>query len=373
MKIAAIDMYAVDLPYSGGTYLLSSARAFTSFTATIVAMTTDTGITGWGESTPFGATYIASHALGVQAGVREMAPVLLGQDPRHVDRIFDLMDQTLVGHTHAKTPIDVACWDILGQATGLPCHALLGGAWKRGLPKISSIHAGDPDDMRARVQHHRAMGYRGHSIKIGATDSEGGPVLDVERITASLADRQPGEYFLVDANGGLTPETGLRLCAALPQGLDIVFEAPCATWAETLAFRARCPFPIVLDELVQSDADVAQLILSDAGDGFGLKISKQGGLTPGRRQRDMARAAGLTISVQETVGSDIAFAAIAHLAATVPDRNLRCILDTRDMVTVQTATPDVTERDGLIFVGDTPGLGLRVDHDVLGTPVESWT
>ena len=87
------------------------------------------------------------------------------------------------------------------------------------MPLISSIHAGDPEDMRARVADHRARGYRGHSVKIGALDAEGGPALDAERIIASQADREPGEFFLVDANGGLTVESALRLFALLPQGL----------------------------------------------------------------------------------------------------------------------------------------------------------
>ena len=69
---------------------------------------------------------------------------------------------------------------------------------------ISSIHAGTPEDMRSRVQDHRTRGYLGHSIKVGAFDHEGGPALDAARIAACLADRQHGEFFLVDANGGLT-------------------------------------------------------------------------------------------------------------------------------------------------------------------------
>ena len=63
------------------------------------------------------------------------------------------------------------------------------------MPTISSIYAGDPQEMRARVADHRARGYLGHSIKIGATDSEGGPALDAERITACLADRRPVNTF----------------------------------------------------------------------------------------------------------------------------------------------------------------------------------
>ncbi|MEM7195963.1 MAG: mandelate racemase/muconate lactonizing enzyme family protein [Pseudomonadota bacterium] len=318
MKIASIDVFQVELPYSGGVYRLSHGREYTAFDATIVRVTTDCGLTGWGESTPFGSNYVAAHAEGVRSGIAEIAPHLLGHDPRHHDRINDAMDRSLVGHWHAKTPVDVACWDIHGKSTGMPVCDLLGGRIDQPLAVISSIHSGSPEDMRTRVAEHRHKGYRGHSIKIGALDSEGGPLLDAERIQACMADRREGEFFLVDANGGMTPETALRMINALPDDVDIVLEAPCSSWSETLNLRRRCRLPIVLDELVDSDQSLISLIREDAADGFGLKISKCGGLTHGRRHRDIGIAAGLTMSIQDTVGSEIAFAAILHLGQTVP-------------------------------------------------------
>lgn len=373
MKISKIEVYQVDLPYSGGIYLLSGGREYTSFDATIARIVTDTGIDGWGESTPFGSTYIAAHALGTRAGIAEIAPYLLGRDPRQVDRICDRMDEVLVGHNHAKTALDIACWDIFGKSVDMPVCELLGGSTGVRMPVISSIYAGDPEDMRARVADHRARGYRGHSVKVGALDREGGPALDAERIAAALADRQPGEYFIVDANGGLLPETALRMLRMLPDGLDFVLEAPCATWRETVSLRQRCDVPIIIDELAQQDADIAQIIAQDIADGIGLKISKAGGLTHARRHRDMSIAAGLTVSVQDTVGSEIAFAGIAHLGATVPERSLRCILDCRDMVTLQTATFDTPVTDGGVHVPMLPGLGLDVDRAALGAPVAVWS
>lgn len=372
MKIARIDLYVVELPYAGGTYRLSGGRSYTSFDAAIVRITCDDGTEGWGESTPFGATYIAAHPAGTRAGIAELAPALLGRDPRRTDRIADLMDRTLAGHHDSKTALDVACWDAFGRSVGMPVAELLGGSTDVPMSVMSSLPAEDPDDMRSRVAEHRAAGYRAHSIKIGALDSEGGPALDAERIAASLADRRPGEYFVVDANGGLLPETALRMLRLLPDGLDFALEAPCATWRETISLRRRCPVPIVVDELAQSDGDLALLTAQDAADGIGLKISKAGGLTPGRRHRDVCRAAGLTVSVQDTVGSSIAFAAILHLGATVAPRSLRGVLNTEDMVTARTATLDTRRTDAGILPGTSPGLGATPRPDVLGEPVRSW-
>jgi L-alanine-DL-glutamate epimerase-like enolase superfamily enzyme len=367
MKIDQIDVFQVDLPYSGGTYLLSGGREYKSFDATIVRITTDNGIEGWGESTPFGSTWIGSHARGVRAGIDEIAQNLLGLDPRRTDRINDAMDAALVAHEHAKTALDVACWDIFGKSVDLPVCELLGGRTDVKMPVISSIYAGDPDDMRKRVGEHRRAGYTSHSIKIGDD-----PALDAARIQAALADRRPGEYFIVDANGGMTPEMALRMLRLLPFGLDFVLEAPCATWRECLSLRRRTDVPIIWDELAINDSSIVQLIADDAAEGIGLKISKNGGLTRCRRHRDICIAAGLTISVQETTGSDIAFAAIVQMAQTVPARLLRCVLESRDMVSLKTADGDFPVVEGRVVAPATPGLGITPRLDVLGEPVASY-
>lgn len=366
-RIRQIDVFQVDLPYSGGVYTLSGGREYRSFDATIVRVTTEDGLEGWGESTPFGSTWIASHARGVRAGIAEIAPHLIGLDPRRVDRINDAMDAALVGHDHAKTAIDVACWDVFGKSVGLPVCDLLGGRTDVRMPVISSIYMGDPQDMRKRVAEHRAMGYVGHSVKIG-----GEPAEDAARIAASLADKKPGEFFIVDANGGMLVETALRMLRLLPPGLDFVLEAPCATWRECMSLRRRSDVPIIFDELATNDASIAQLIGDDAAEGIGLKISKNGGLTKGRRHRDICLAAGYTVSVQETTGSDIAFAAIVHLGQTVPERNLRCLLESRDMVSVKTADGPFEVIDGRIVAPALPGLGITPRLDVLGTPVATY-
>lgn len=60
MKIVKIDVFQVDLPYSGGVYRLSGGRQYRSFDATIVRITAYNGLEGWRESTPFGALYLLS-------------------------------------------------------------------------------------------------------------------------------------------------------------------------------------------------------------------------------------------------------------------------------------------------------------------------
>ncbi|MEM7802214.1 MAG: mandelate racemase/muconate lactonizing enzyme family protein [Chloroflexota bacterium] len=367
MRISKIEVFHVDLPYSGGVYTLSGGREYRSFDATFVRVTADNGLEGWGESTPFGSTYIAAHGLGARAGIEEMASHLIGLDPRHVDRLNEAMDDALIGHHHAKTPIDVACWDLFGKSVGMPVCDLLGGRTQVKMPIISSIYTGTPEEMRRRVADHRARGYTAHSIKVGDD-----PALDAARLEAAMADRQPGEFFLVDANGGMTVESALRMLNLLPRGLDFVLEAPCATWRECKSLKRRTSVPILWDELADSDEALMQLIAEDAADGIGLKISKNGGLTKGRRQRDMCIAAGYTMSVQETTGSDIAFAALVHLGQTVPQKYLRAVLECRDMVALKTANGDFPIKEGRVEAPDAPGLGIDVRLEEIGEPVATY-
>lgn len=363
-RIEKVEVFRVEQPYSGGLYHLSGGREYQAFDSTIVRVTTQDGIEGWGESTPFGPDYVAAHALGVRSGIAEIASHLLGLNPTRVDRINDTMDAALLGHEHAKTPLDVACWDILGKVTGLPACELLGGRTDYRMPVISAIGMDDPDVMRVNVARHRELGFTAHSVKVG-----GEPHADALRVAAALADQVPGEYFIVDANGGLTVETALRLLRLIPDGLDFVLEAPCATWRECMSLRRRTNVPIIADELAISDASIAQLIAEDAAEGFGLKISKNGGLTRGRRQRDIGIAAGLTMSVQETAGTDIAFAAIVHLGQTIPPKFLRPILESRTLLGLKTADAAYDVIDGRITAPTDPGLGITPLMDVLGDPI----
>ena len=97
------------------------------YDSTVVAITTDTGLTWYGEVVPLGPNYLASYADGVRAGIKELGPKLIGQDPRDLSVLNAYMDYHLKGHPYVKSGLDMACWDILGKVSGLPVNTLLGG------------------------------------------------------------------------------------------------------------------------------------------------------------------------------------------------------------------------------------------------------
>ena len=125
MKITRIEVHQIELPLEH-PYSLSGGRLlFEKLDSTVVAVTTDEDLTGWGEGCPWGSTYLPAFGKGIRAGLEEIAPQMLGQDPRRIDQINRLMDKALPGHPYIKSAIDVACWDLLGKVTGKPVSAAI--------------------------------------------------------------------------------------------------------------------------------------------------------------------------------------------------------------------------------------------------------
>ena len=363
MRISKISVFQFDysLPKP---YALSGGRSFATLDSTIVEIETDGGLTGLGEACPFGVCYGSAHALGLRAGTAELAPRMIGLDPRATDRINDMMDQVLPGLDYVKSTLDMACWDLFGKSAGLPLYALMGGHNGKDLPLISSVSAGAPEDMLASVAGFRAQGYRAHSLKVGGPD----PARDAERVAAVLAARQPGESFLVDANRGWTLEAALRF-AALAAPLDACVEAPCRSYRDCLAFKQRGGMPVSLDEQLTGPEVMIQAIADAAADVVNIKPCKVGGLTKARRIRDICQAAGIPVSIQETGGSDIAYAGLVHLAQSCAPDLILHVWDPRELAAEATAAGGPVSEKGHTRAAARPGLGVTLNRKILGDPV----
>ena len=149
MKIMRIAAYRVELPLVEGSYHWSGGKSVEVFDSTIVRVDTDAGLTGYGEVCPLGAAYLPAYAAGKRAGLAELGPHLLGEDPRQLDRLNRRMDRVFKGHPYVKSGINIACWDILGQAAGLPICTLLGGRYGEDFVLYRAISQQSPDEMAA--------------------------------------------------------------------------------------------------------------------------------------------------------------------------------------------------------------------------------
>ncbi|MBX9582195.1 MAG: mandelate racemase/muconate lactonizing enzyme family protein [Gemmataceae bacterium] len=363
MRITRISAYRVELPLHEGSYKWSGGNAVTVFDSTVVRVDTDAGLTGWGEVCPLGPAYLPAYAAGVRAGLAELGPHLLGEDPLELGKLNRRMDAALKGHPYVKSPVDMACWDLLGKAAGLPVCVLLGGRYGDDFGLYRAISQEPPAAMAAKVAGYRAEGYRRFQLKVG-----GDPDVDIERIRAVAAELKPGDRLVADANTGWRVDEALRVVRAV-RDVDVYIEQPCPSYEDCLTVRRATDHPFVLDEVVDSVGMIVRGHADRAMDVVNLKISKLGGLTKARQARDLCATLGIGMTLEDSWGGDIVTAAIAHLAHSCPPEYLFTATDFNSYVTVSVA-PDAPRRaNGRLAAGTAPGLGVTPDPAALGEPV----
>jgi L-alanine-DL-glutamate epimerase-like enolase superfamily enzyme len=363
MKITRIFAHQVDLPLHETTYKWSGGKSVTVFDSTVVGVETDTGIIGYGEVCPLGPFYLPAYADGVRAGLRELGPHLIGEDPRELMKLNHRMDAALKGHPYVKSGIDIACWDILGKATGLPVCVLMGGRFGEAIRLYRAISQEDPETMAAKVAGYRAEGYTRFQLKVG-----GDPDVDIARIRTVRNILQPTDRLVADANTGWVQHEAVRVCRAV-RDLDVYIEQPCLTYDECLAVRRQTDHPFVLDENVDSLDLLLRARADLAMDVVNLKISKLGGLTRTKQARDLCVSMGIAMTLEDSWGGDITTAAIAHLAHSTPEPFRFTSTDFNSYVTVSTAEGAPRRVNGFMAASDQAGLGIRPKLDVLGKMV----
>jgi len=367
MKITAINVYQVDLPLNEGRYSWSNGNYIDVFDSTVVELLTDDGLTGYAECCPLGSAYLPSYALGVRSGIQELAPHLIGLDPLNIGEVNRVMDAALRGHPYAKAPIDIACWDLLGKATGQPVYTLLGGAAQDDVVLYRAISQEAPETMAAKIEGYAAEGYTKFQLKVGGDAND-----DIERIRATRAVLKPSDILVADANTGWTRHEAARVVGAV-SSLDVYIEQPCLTYEESVSIRRRTTLPFILDEVIDGPNMLVRGLAEDAMDCINLKISKVGGLTKAKLMRDLCVVHGIPMTIEDTWGGDITTATIAHLARSTPAEFTFSATDFNSYGTVDIAVGAPKRENGRMTASDRPGLGITPIFDALGEPVASYS
>ena len=362
MKIRRIAAYRNELPLREGSYKWSGGKSVAVFDSTLVRVETDAGLVGHGEVCPLGPAYLPAYAEGVRAGLAVLAPHLIGEDPRELERLNRRMDALMKGHPYVKSGVDMACWDILGQAAGLPVATLLGGRYGEDFVLYRAISQEAPEAMAQKVAGYRAEGYRRFQLKVG-----GDPDVDVERIRAVRSVLDATDVLIADANTGWLPHQAARVVRAV-RDVDVYVEQPCATYEECLSVRRRTDHPFVLDETIDGMGILLRAAGDLAMDVVNIKISKFGGLTRARQARDLCVSLGIAMTIEDSWGGDVTTAAIAHLAHSTPTELLFTATDFNSYNTVANADGSPQRRNGRLAASAAPGLGVTPRADLLRAP-----
>ena len=367
MKIATISVYRLELPLNY-EYKFSGNRSLSRLDSTIVAVTTDDGVTGWGEACPCGNNYLPNFPGGIRAGINVIAPDLIGENPLHVQRVYDRMDWTLPGHAYVKSALDMACWDILGKVAGLAVCELLGGDYGVPTPIVAGVPAMTPEDTAARIDDFRSWDCRMFSCKL-----KGDPEADIARMRAILAEARPGETYICDANGGLLTFDAISLVQSLAD-LDVAIEQPCATIEECHAVRVATGCRMILDEPINTIDDLLQATKNRTGDVFNLKVTRTGGISKLRSLRDLSISLGVPVTIQDAGGTDITRAAIAHLAQSTPPKYRHSVYDPLDWQSLTTSRDaGAVVENGCMSPRQAPGLGVEPALEIIGEPIAVYS
>ena len=366
MRIAEIHVYQMDLPLRGNSYRMSEGSHAT-LDSTIVEIVSDSGTSGWGETCPVGPTYQPEHALGARAALKQMSPNLIGRPVTGPRAMRRSMDELLNGHNYAKAAIDIAVHDLIGKAHGLRVCDLLGGATSERVSSYYALSIDEPDDVARTAVEKIAEGYPRLQIKVG-----GRPVdVDIETIR-KVWEATGCTCLSVDANRALTTRDVLRIdreCTDIP----FVFEQPCNTMEEIAAIRGQLHHGIYIDENTADLNSVLRAISLGICDGFGLKVTRLGGLGTIATVRDLCEARSMPHTCDDSWGGDIIAAACVHIGATVHPRLLEGVWLAEPYMDVHYDSGNPVRIEG----GHTKlptggGLGVVPDEGVFGEPVASF-
>ncbi len=365
MRIARIAVYAYELSFAGNAFSFSRGRSVGRESSTLVQVTTDTGLSGWGETCPLTGTYLPAFTAGVRAALSLLAPALIGADPRNLAEVSARMDRVLLDQAAAKSPLDIACWDILGQATGLQVATLLGGRTVDRFPLYRAVPIGSPEEMLADVRAGWERGVRRFQLKAGRD-----PRADAAAVHPIVEFVGDDGVVVVDANGAWSLQDAL-IAVRLLEPLPVYLEQPCRTLDECAHVRRASALPMIYDECVVDARSLFAAVREGGAGGVNLKLGKVGGLTRTRVLRDLAQALGIALTIEDTWGGDVATAAVSHLAASTAPGSLFAVSFLNDATCEHVAGHRPASADGYGSAPDDPGLGIHVEIKRLDEPLIS--
>ncbi|MGI9405199.1 MAG: mandelate racemase/muconate lactonizing enzyme family protein, partial [Hyphomicrobiaceae bacterium] len=325
MKISRITIWGHPLKLKQ-PFGLSGGRIVTALETTIVRVEANNGVTGWGESCPWGSDYLPAFPEAVRAGLTVLAPDLIGRDPANLSDINAFVNQRLHNQPSVLTAIDMACVDLAARKANMPACQFLGGRRGETVPLPGGIGQTPGPEMEKRMADWRARGVKQMSAKASGNVDE-----NVALVQFVLERLEPGEFMKLDANGGWRLDDAMRIADVMDGRVWV--EQPCGSYAECLTFARRSGRAIYLDEIVTGAEDILRAHADGILAGVNLKVARFGGLTRTRLMRDLMTELGLPFFIQDAGGSALARAAIVHLATGAPPRLLNGVWDCATILT----------------------------------------
>jgi len=315
VKIIRIETIPVQIPINPERAIRGSLGAHTVSPFLLVKIHTDEGLVGLGEvsCTPIWSgedQVTAAHFI-----CDYLAPALHGEDPLQIERLTAKCRQRLAANPFTKAGVEMALWDIVGKAAGMPLYRLWGGPVRDFVSTKFSVSGLEPNKAAGLAAWAVSKGFGTMKVKVGI-DPDG----DVARVRAVREAIGPAIRLGVDANGGWSPRVAVQTIRRMYEFGIYFAEQPVAavdvSWMADV--RNQVNIPIMADESVNSVEDAMSLARAGAADVLSVYVGKGGGVGTARKIAAVAEAAGLVCTVGSNLEMGVASAAMIHLAMATP-------------------------------------------------------
>jgi L-alanine-DL-glutamate epimerase-like enolase superfamily enzyme len=335
---------------------------------TLIAVTTDEGITGWGSS-------FTNDEL-VRGALHLLEPLYLGENPLEPERVSEKLHANTfwMGRggsvTHTISGIDIAMWDILGKVTRQPVGRLLGGRYRERVQPYASLLMREPQELAAQLSEILSQGFRAFKIGWGPFGRHSF-ARDEEIVRAAREAVGSQSLLMVDAGASdaFWPQDykwAARTARMLADYDVHWFEEPLApdNLHDYVLLRNSSPVPIAGGEVLTRRQTFTPWLQQRAFDIVQPDVTKVGGISEERRIAWMAEECGVRF-IPHGWNTALGLAADLHLASANRNTNLVEYLTGSPFIDGLVEGGWKLDADGMLRIPDGPGLGVLLDLDVV--------
>jgi len=361
MKIASIKVWDFSPVYRDGPYAMSHVTSDVAHGRQIMVKMAD-GLAGFGEMV-FAPSIPPDQLAERIADEPTVLDLLIGSDVSDLGAVAATLAARGKSWRGMAFGLETAMLDYQTRVAGLPLSDVLGGTQADSVNDYFSISERTTEKIEDRLRiagADRAV----IQLKLGV----GTRADDAAHVRAALTAMSANQTLLADANGGWTIEEALAMAAQFDDP-RITWEEPCKTYADNVTVAQHVSAPVMVDQCVGDAAVAEQAIQDQSVQSLCIKPAFLGGLTPARRIRDLAAAAGMKMRIDGPFCGDIASAAILHVALGAPPDLLIAGCDLREPLVIELDLHGVVAKPGARIAPPIGiGLGMDITESSLGSP-----
>jgi D-galactarolactone cycloisomerase len=363
MKITDVQTIRLRAPIPADGQVFSRSGLRSTRSTTLLRIDTDEGIYGLGSASGNGELIEA--IVG-----KVLKPLLLGMDPTDIDAIWDKA-YVRGGHKEfgtrgvgvvALSGVDIALWDILGKARGVPLYQLLGGKCRDKVPVYATaLYPEEPSKVAKRARAFAEQGFHGVKIKVGFDLEQ-----DIRIVRAVRAELGRDFVVMTDANQGYNVDVALKASDAF---------ADCgAFWLEEPLFiedieghavlREKGRTPVAVGENLNMLYGFENFIVRGAVDFIQPDVARAGGISEIKKISALAAKHKVPVSFH-TWGDGVALAASVHLSAAIENCIVMELDYTYNPLREELLREPFKVKDGFLLPPEKPGLGIELDQSAL--------